>query len=115
MRWRRRASAEFEIAKRYFERAANLDLDFAHGVTAAGGVHIAALGGMWHALVFGFGGMFVGGRRTPVRATRPGRLADAALPGNVARIAAAGCCYWEHVEVTEGQQASEALRRVGRG
>jgi trehalose/maltose hydrolase-like predicted phosphorylase len=28
-------------------------------VTAAGGVHIAALGGMWHALVFGFGGMFV--------------------------------------------------------
>jgi trehalose/maltose hydrolase-like predicted phosphorylase len=22
-------------------------------------VHIAALGGMWHALVFGFGGMFV--------------------------------------------------------
>jgi kojibiose phosphorylase len=50
---------EFEIAKRYFERAANLDLDFSHGVTAAGGVHIAALGGMWHALVFGFGGMFV--------------------------------------------------------
>jgi trehalose/maltose hydrolase-like predicted phosphorylase len=50
---------EFEIAKRYFERAANLDLDFSHGVTAAGGVHIAALGGMWHALVFGFGGMIV--------------------------------------------------------
>ena len=50
---------DLETAKRYFERAANLDLDFAHGVTAAGGVHIAALGGMWHALVFGFGGMYV--------------------------------------------------------
>jgi trehalose/maltose hydrolase-like predicted phosphorylase len=53
-------SGDLETAKRYFERAANLDLDFAHGVTAAGGVHIAALGGMWHALVFGFGGMFIG-------------------------------------------------------
>jgi trehalose/maltose hydrolase-like predicted phosphorylase len=50
---------DLKTARRYFERAANLDLDFAHGVTAAGGVHIAALGGMWHALVFGFGGMFV--------------------------------------------------------
>jgi trehalose/maltose hydrolase-like predicted phosphorylase len=50
---------DLETAKRYFERAASLDLDFTHGVTAAGGVHIAALGGMWHALVFGFGGMFI--------------------------------------------------------
>jgi trehalose/maltose hydrolase-like predicted phosphorylase len=52
-------SGDLETAERYFEKAANLDLDFSHGVTAAGGVHIAALGGMWHALVFGFGGMFV--------------------------------------------------------
>jgi trehalose/maltose hydrolase-like predicted phosphorylase len=52
-------SGDLETARRYFERAANLDLDFAHGVTAAGGVHIAALGGMWHALVFGFGGMYI--------------------------------------------------------
>jgi kojibiose phosphorylase len=51
---------DLETAEGYFERAANLDLDFGRGVTAAGGVHIAALGGMWHALVFGFGGMFVG-------------------------------------------------------
>ena len=50
---------DLDTAEFYFERAANLDLDFDHGVTAAGGVHIAALGGMWHALVFGFGGMFV--------------------------------------------------------
>ncbi|MCA1716810.1 MAG: glycoside hydrolase family 65 [Actinobacteria bacterium] len=51
-------SGDLETAKRYFEKAANLDLDFSRGVTAAGGVHIAALGGMWHVLVFGFGGMF---------------------------------------------------------
>jgi trehalose/maltose hydrolase-like predicted phosphorylase len=51
---------DLQTAERYFERAAKLDLDFAHGVTAAGGVHIAALGGMWHALLFGFGGMFIG-------------------------------------------------------
>lgn len=50
---------ETDLAQRYFIKAANLDLDFTRGVTAAGGVHIAALGGMWQALVFGFGGMFV--------------------------------------------------------
>jgi kojibiose phosphorylase len=52
---------DLELAERYFARAANIDLNFGQGVTAAGGVHIAALGGMWQALVFGFGGMFAGG------------------------------------------------------
>ncbi|MBV9788223.1 MAG: glycoside hydrolase family 65 protein, partial [Chloroflexi bacterium] len=50
---------EIDLARRYFTKAANIDLDFTRGVTAAGGVHIAALGGMWQALAFGFGGMFV--------------------------------------------------------
>jgi trehalose/maltose hydrolase-like predicted phosphorylase len=50
---------DLETAERYFYKAANIDLDFSKGATAAGGVHIAALGGMWQALVFGFGGMFV--------------------------------------------------------
>jgi trehalose/maltose hydrolase-like predicted phosphorylase len=44
-------------AERYLRRASRLDLDFDRGVTAAGGVHIAALGGLWQALVLGFGGM----------------------------------------------------------
>jgi trehalose/maltose hydrolase-like predicted phosphorylase len=48
-------------AERYLRRATRLDLDFDRGVTAAGGVHIAALGGLWQALVLGFGGMTVGG------------------------------------------------------
>lgn len=46
-------------AERFFRKAARIDLDFDRGVTAAGGVHIAALGGMWQALVFGFGGVIV--------------------------------------------------------
>ncbi|MDX1487775.1 MAG: hypothetical protein R3268_06215 [Acidiferrobacterales bacterium] len=50
---------DFEDGERFFRKAANIDLDFGHGVTAAGGVHIAALGGMWQALVFGFGGVLV--------------------------------------------------------
>jgi trehalose/maltose hydrolase-like predicted phosphorylase len=48
-------------AERYLRRATRLDLDFDRGVTAAGGVHIAALGGLWQALVLGFGGMTVDG------------------------------------------------------
>ena len=47
---------DLTTAEYYFQKAANVDLDFERGVTAAGGVHIAALGGMWQALVFGFGG-----------------------------------------------------------
>jgi trehalose/maltose hydrolase-like predicted phosphorylase len=52
---------ELETAERYLRQATELDLDFDHGVTAAGGVHIATLGGIWQALVFGFGGMRVAG------------------------------------------------------
>ena len=48
-------------AERYLRRATRLDLDLDQGVTAAGGVHIAALGGLWQALVLGFGGMTVDG------------------------------------------------------
>ena len=52
---------DLDTAERYMEQAARLDLDFEHGVTAAGGVHIATLGGIWQALVLGFGGMTVAG------------------------------------------------------
>jgi kojibiose phosphorylase len=48
---------ELDLAERYLWRSTRLDLDLEHGVTAAGGVHIAALGGIWQALVYGFGGM----------------------------------------------------------
>jgi len=52
---------DLETAERHLAQAARLDLDFDQGVTAAGGVHIATLGGIWQALVFGFGGMTVAG------------------------------------------------------
>jgi kojibiose phosphorylase len=52
--------SDLDTAERYFQRAADIDLNFTKGVTAAGGVHIATLGGMWQALVFGFGGMYAG-------------------------------------------------------
>jgi trehalose/maltose hydrolase-like predicted phosphorylase len=50
---------DLDTAERYLRAALRLDLDFEQGVTAAGGVHIATLGGIWQALVQGFGGMTV--------------------------------------------------------
>jgi trehalose/maltose hydrolase-like predicted phosphorylase len=52
---------DLEAAERYLTQSTELDLDFDQGVTAAGGVHIATLGGVWQALVLGFGGMSVAG------------------------------------------------------
>jgi kojibiose phosphorylase len=52
---------DLATAERYLRRATRLDLDLDRGVTAAGGVHIAALGGLWQALVLGVGGMTVAG------------------------------------------------------
>lgn len=47
---------DMELASRYFRQAATIDLADNMG-NAAGGVHAAALGGLWQALVFGFGGL----------------------------------------------------------
>jgi kojibiose phosphorylase len=54
---------DLDTAAGYLQQATLLDLDFDHGVTAAGGVHIAALGGIWQALVLGFGGMTPAGEK----------------------------------------------------
>lgn len=45
-----------ELAERYFKQAAEIDLANNMG-NAAGGVHAAALGGLWQAAVLGFAGM----------------------------------------------------------
>lgn len=45
-----------DMALRYFRQAREIDLANNMG-NAAGGVHIAALGGLWQAVVFGFAGM----------------------------------------------------------
>jgi kojibiose phosphorylase len=45
-----------DLAERYFRQGAEIDLADEMG-NAAGGVHIGALGGLWQAAVFGFGGL----------------------------------------------------------
>jgi kojibiose phosphorylase len=44
------------LAEKYFQQTAEIDLSN-NMSNAAGGVHAAALGGLWQAAVFGFGGM----------------------------------------------------------
>jgi len=103
-------SGDLETARRYFERAANLDLDFSSGVTAAGGVHIAALGGMWHALVFGFGGMFVEDAGPQFEPNVPEDWQTLRFGvlwrGAQLRVAAAGTA----AEVVEGPAGHESVR-----
>jgi trehalose/maltose hydrolase-like predicted phosphorylase len=47
---------EVDLAERYFHETAAIDLEDTTG-TGAGGVHMAALGGLWQAAVFGFAGL----------------------------------------------------------
>jgi kojibiose phosphorylase len=46
------------LADRYLRQASDIDLGNNMG-NAAGGVHAAALGGLWQAIVFGFAGVRV--------------------------------------------------------
>jgi trehalose/maltose hydrolase-like predicted phosphorylase len=50
---------DLPMAERYLHQAATIDLDFTRKgwAGAQGGVHIAAIGGIWQALAFGFLGM----------------------------------------------------------
>lgn len=50
---------ETALAERYFRQSAEIDLANNMG-NAAGGVHMAALGGLWQAAVFGFAGLAFG-------------------------------------------------------
>jgi trehalose/maltose hydrolase-like predicted phosphorylase len=50
---------EIDLAERYLHET--MDIDLANNMgNAAGGVHIAALGGLWQAVVFGFAGVQLG-------------------------------------------------------
>ncbi|HEY3796709.1 MAG TPA: beta-phosphoglucomutase family hydrolase [Caulobacteraceae bacterium] len=50
---------EAELARKYFRQASEIDLSNNRG-DAAGGIHAAALGGLWQAAVFGFAGLTLG-------------------------------------------------------
>ena len=47
-----------ELAYKYFEETSRIDLNNEMG-NAAGGIHIAALGGIWMDVVMGFGGLYI--------------------------------------------------------
>ncbi|MBI6545264.1 MAG: glycoside hydrolase family 65 protein [Cyanobacteria bacterium NC_groundwater_1444_Ag_S-0.65um_54_12] len=47
---------QLALAERYLSQAASIDLQDTMG-NAAGGVHIGAMGGLWQAIVWGFGGL----------------------------------------------------------
>ncbi|MCK6529035.1 hypothetical protein L6R50_16240 [Myxococcota bacterium] len=65
-----------ELAARYFRQTAEIDLADNMG-NAAGGVHAAALGGLWQAAVMGFGGL---------RATASGLAISPRLPPGWRRL-----------------------------
>jgi trehalose/maltose hydrolase-like predicted phosphorylase len=50
---------DMALAQKYFRQASEIDLSDNMG-NAAGGVHAAALGGLWQAAVFGFAGLTLG-------------------------------------------------------
>ncbi len=58
------------LAESYFQQAAEIDLANNMG-NAAGGIHAAALGGLWQAAVFGFAGLTFGGGRPDHHANLP--------------------------------------------
>jgi trehalose/maltose hydrolase-like predicted phosphorylase len=53
---------DLPLAEQYFRQAASIDLNDARGDTGLG-VHMGALGGLWQATVFGFGGLSLGSNR----------------------------------------------------
>jgi beta-phosphoglucomutase family hydrolase len=61
-----------EMAERYFVQAANIDLGNNMG-NAGGGVHTAALGGIWQAAAFGFAGLELVRKEPKVRPNLPSR------------------------------------------
>jgi trehalose/maltose hydrolase-like predicted phosphorylase len=61
---------QLDLACRYLCRAASIDLDASRG-EGAEGVHMAALGGVWQAAVFGFGGLELGATRLRVNPRLP--------------------------------------------
>ena len=68
---------DMEMAQQFFRQAGRIDLDNNMG-NAAGGVHMAALGGLWQAAAFGFGG---------ARWGPDGLTLDPHLPANWHRLA----------------------------
>jgi kojibiose phosphorylase len=59
-----------DLAFRYFRQTAEIDLADNMG-NAAGGVHAGAMGGLWQATLFGFGGLYFGPAGPEIRPRLP--------------------------------------------
>jgi kojibiose phosphorylase len=85
---------QLDLAERYLRCAALIDLDLSRqgNAGATGGVHIAALGGMWQALALGFLGMAPDGDGLRFSPHIPARWGELSMPitwrGALLRVAA---------------------------
>jgi kojibiose phosphorylase len=91
---------DLELAQRYFWQAAEIDLANNMG-NASAGVHMAALGGLWQAMVTGFAG---------IRANARGIRVNPRLPEHWSSL----CCavHWRGRRVRVEIRRSPALVRV---
>lgn len=73
---------DLPLADSYLRRAVRIDLDFARKgwAGASGGVHIAALGGIWQALAFGFAGFYPSDEGLRFRPQVPAHWRELRLP-----------------------------------
>jgi trehalose/maltose hydrolase-like predicted phosphorylase len=68
-----------DLAEHYFHQTAAIDLSDSMGNSAAG-LHMGALGGLWQATVFGFGGLTVGERGLAFAPHLPARWSRLRFP-----------------------------------
>ncbi len=70
---------DLELAEKYLRQAAEIDLGN-HMGNAAGGIHAAAIGGLWQAVIFGFGGLELQGERLSLNPHLPAKWSRLAFP-----------------------------------
>ena len=70
---------ELQLADGYFLEAASIDLGDTMG-NLSGGLHMAALGGLWQAVVFGFAGLLVAGDGLAFQPRLPRRWRSLSFP-----------------------------------
>ena len=100
-----------ELALRYFYSSLFVDLADLHG-NASDGVHVASTGGVWSALVYGFGGMRDYHGVDHLRPAAARQLAGADLPDHPAGNPAAGQPHRRRDQVHRrgGRRASLTVR-----
>ncbi len=76
---------DLPLAEKYLRQAAEIDLGNNMG-NAAGGVHAAAIGGLWQAIVFGFAGMSPGPEGLISRSATAASMASTCISTSVAWV-----------------------------